>query len=104
MFSGLMNELKRLRLGFLEAGSGWVPYLISKIEERLERLPPKKRPVLPSALLPREQLFFQWGGEVTVRRGVGLLGDSWLLWAADFSHEAAKTQLGAVVREFNARE
>ena len=28
MFSGVMNKLKKLRLGFLEAGCGWTPFLI----------------------------------------------------------------------------
>src|SRR4029434_5322126 len=45
VFSGVMNKLKKLRLGFLKAGCGWVPYLISKIEERLERVAPNERPV-----------------------------------------------------------
>jgi len=103
MISGLMNNLKRLRLGFLEAGCGWVPYLISKIEERLERIPPKERPVLPSALLARRQLYFQCGEEMTVKRDVELLGDSCLLWASDFPHEATKTDLNLLVREFIAR-
>lgn len=104
MFSGLMDKLKRLRLGFLEAGSGWVPYLMGKIEERLERIPPKERPVLPGALLARRQLFFQCGEEKTVERDVELLGDACLLWASDFPHEATKTDLGALVREFKARK
>ena len=51
MFSGVMNKLKNLRLGFLEAGCGWVAFLMSKIEERLERVAPNERPVLPSELL-----------------------------------------------------
>ena len=104
MISGLMNNLKRLRLGFLEAGCGWVPYLISKIEERLERVPPKDRPVLPSALVARRQLYFQCGEEMTVKRDVELLGDACLLWASDFPHEATRTDLNLLVREFIARK
>jgi uncharacterized protein len=104
MISGLMKNLKRLRLGFLEAGCGWVPYLISKIEERLERIPPKERPVLPRVLLARRQLYFQCGEEMTVERDVELLGDSCLLWASDFPHEATKTDLNLLVREFAARK
>lgn len=104
MFSGLMNKLKKLRLGFLEAGCGWAPYLISKIEERLERVPPKERPVLPSELLKRKQIFFQCGEEMTVRRDVELLGDSCLLWASDFPHEATKTDLHELVKEFFSRK
>ena len=54
MFSGVLNKLKKLRLGFLEAGCGWVPFLMSKIEERLERVDPKERPV-PAERIARAQ-------------------------------------------------
>lgn len=91
-----------LRLGFLEAGCGWVPYLISKIEERLERVPPNERPVLPSRLLAQKQLFFQCGEEMTTRRDVELLGDDCLLWASDFPHEATRTDMRVLVKEFDA--
>jgi uncharacterized protein len=104
IFSGLLNQLRNLRLGFLEAGCGWVPYLISKIEERLERIPSGERPVLPNELLVRKQLFFQCGEEMTTGRDIELLGDHCLLWASDFPHEATKTNLRQLVEEFFARE
>jgi len=104
MFSGVMNKLKRLRLGFLEAGCGWTPFLISKIEERLERVSPKERPVLPSELLARKQLYFQCGEEVTTKRDVELLGDDCLLWASDFPHEATRTDMKLLVKEHFARK
>jgi len=104
MFSGLMNKLKRLRLGFLEAGCGWVPYMISKIEERLERVPPGERPILPSDLLAKKQLFFQCGEEMTTKRDVELIGDDCLLWASDFPHEATRTDMKALVKEFFDRK
>src|SRR5262245_63985180 len=93
IFSGLMNKLKKLRLGFLEAGCGWVPYLISKIEERLERVAPNERPVLPSELLAQKQFYFQCGEESTNKRDVELLGNDCLVWASDFTHEAKRTKL-----------
>jgi hypothetical protein len=99
IFSGLMNPLKRLRLGFLEAGCGWVPFLMSKIEERLARVAPKERPVLPSELLARKQLYFQCGEEITTKRDVELLGDDCLLWASDFPHEATRTDMRKLVKE-----
>ncbi|HWH78367.1 MAG TPA: amidohydrolase family protein [Candidatus Binatus sp.] len=104
MFSGLLNNLKKLRLGFLEAGCGWVPFLISKIEERLERVAPSERPVLPSELLARKQLFFQCGEEMTTKRDVELLGDDCLLWASDFPHEATRTDMKKLVNEHFARK
>jgi len=99
MFSGVLSKLKKLRLGFLEAGCGWVPFIMSKIEERLERVDPKERPVLPRELLARKQLFFQCGEEVTTKRDVELLGDDCLLWASDFPHEATRTDMRALVKE-----
>jgi uncharacterized protein len=103
LFSGVMNKLKKLRLGFLEAGCGWTPFLTSKIEERLERVAPQERPVLPSELLARKQLYFQCGEEITTQRDVELLGDDCLLWASDFPHEATRTDMRQLVKEHFAR-
>ena len=104
VFAGVMNKLKKLRLGFLEAGCGWAPFLISKIEERLERVTPSERPRLPSELLARKQFFFQCGEESTTERDVELLGDDCLLWASDFPHEAQRTNLQELVKEFFDRK
>ena len=104
VFAGVMNKLKKLRLGFLEAGCGWVPFLISKIEERLERVPPGERPRLPGELLASKQFFFQCGEESTTERDVELLGDECLLWASDFPHEAQRTNLQELVKEFFDRK
>jgi len=104
MFSGLMNKLKKLRLGFLEAGCGWVPFIMSKIEERLERVAPKERPILPSELLTRRQIYFQCGEEITTKRDVELLGDDCPLWASDFPHEATRTDMRKLVKEHFARK
>ena len=104
IFAGVMNKLKKLRLGFLEAGCGWTPFLISKIEERLERVAPGERPVLPGELLARRQIFFQCGEENTTARDVELLGDDCLLWASDFPHEATRTDMRELVKEFFDRK
>jgi hypothetical protein len=51
----VFNKLKRPRLGFLDRPRFGVPYMFSKIEERLESAwnasCPKERPVLPTQLL-----------------------------------------------------
>jgi len=99
-----MNKLKKLRLGFLEAGCGWVPFIMSKIEERLERVAPKERPILPSELLTRRQIYFQCGEEITTKRDVELLGDDCPLWASDFPHEATRTDMRKLVKEHFARK
>jgi hypothetical protein len=104
MYAGILDHLTRVRLGFLEAGSGWVPYLIAKIEDRLERLPAAERPLAPSELLARKQLFFQCGEEPTTERDISLIGDDCLMWASDFPHEGTKTHMAQLIRQFFARE
>jgi predicted TIM-barrel fold metal-dependent hydrolase len=37
---------------------------------------------------------------MTVRRDVELLGDDCLLWASDFPHEATRTDMKELVKEF----
>ncbi|HWP57722.1 MAG TPA: amidohydrolase family protein [Candidatus Acidoferrales bacterium] len=96
MFSGVLGRLPNLRLAFLEAGSGWAPYLISKMEPRMNNLP------RPSKLIERGQIYFQCGEELTTRRDLEILGDECLLWASDFPHEGI-VDMAAAVNEFLAR-
>ncbi|MGB7951944.1 MAG: amidohydrolase family protein, partial [Candidatus Binatia bacterium] len=74
------------------------------IEERLERVTPGERPVMPKELLARKQFYFQCGEESTTGRDVELLGDDCLLWASDFPHEATRTNLKELVGEFFDRK
>ena len=79
--------------------------MISKIEERLERVAPKERPVLPSELLEKKQLYFQRGEEITTKRNIELVGDDCLLWASDVPHEATRTNMRVLVKEhFDRRD
>jgi len=60
--------------------------------------------MLPTELLARKQFFFQCGEENTTERDVELLGDDCLLlWASDFPHEATRTDVRALVKEFFER-
>jgi predicted TIM-barrel fold metal-dependent hydrolase len=97
MFSGILGRLPNLRIAFLEAGSGWVPYLISKMEPRMKNVE------RPSALIERGQLYFQCGEERTTRRDLELLGDHCLVWASDFPHEGI-VDMAAAAKEFLTRE
>ncbi|MGH7774505.1 MAG: amidohydrolase family protein [Candidatus Binatia bacterium] len=93
MFSGVLGRYPNLRLAFLEAGCGWVPYLISKMEPRM------KGQDRPSKLIARGQVYFQCGEELTAKRDLELLGDQCLLWASDFPHEGI-VDMAAAVKEF----
>jgi predicted TIM-barrel fold metal-dependent hydrolase len=97
MFSGVLGKLPDLRVAFLEAGCGWVPYLMSKMEPRMGDL------VRPSKLIERGQVYFQCGEEMTTGRDLELLGDRCLFWASDFPHEGI-VDMSKAVRDFLERE
>jgi predicted TIM-barrel fold metal-dependent hydrolase len=97
MFSGVLGTYSDLRIAFLEAGCGWVPYLISKMEGRMGES------VRPSKLIERGQIYFQCGEEMTTSRDLDLLGDHCLFWASDFPHEGI-IDMSQAVNEFLGRE
>jgi predicted TIM-barrel fold metal-dependent hydrolase len=97
MFSGVFGKYPELRIAFLEAGCGWVPYLMSKMEARMGELP------RPSKLIERGQIYFQCGEEMTTSRDLELLGDKCLFWASDFPHEGI-VDMSKAVNEFLGRE
>jgi predicted TIM-barrel fold metal-dependent hydrolase len=97
MFSGVLGTYSDLRIAFLEAGCGWVPYLISKMEGRMGEL------VRPFKLIERGQIYFQCGEEMTTSRDLDLLGDHCLFWASDFPHEGI-VDMSQAVNEFLGRE
>lgn len=97
MFSGLLGKYPDLRMAFLEAGCGWVPYLISKMEARMGEL------VRPLKLIERGQIYFQCGEEMTTNRDLELLGDQCLFWASDFPHEGI-VDMSKAVEEFLSRD
>jgi uncharacterized protein len=97
MFSGVLGTYSDLRIAFLEAGCGWVPYLMSKMEGRMGEL------VRPSKLIERGQIYFQCGEEMTTSRDLDLLGDHCLFWASDFPHEGI-VDMSQAVNEFLGRE
>ena len=97
MFSGVLGKFPDLKIAFLEAGCGWVPYLMSKMEGRMGELP------RPSKLIERGQIYFQCGEEMTTSRDLELLGDECLFWASDFPHEGI-VDMSKAVNEFLSRE
>jgi predicted TIM-barrel fold metal-dependent hydrolase len=89
--------LPDLKIAFLEAGCGWVPYLMSKMEARMGEN------VRPSKLIERGQIYFQCGEEMTTSRDLELLGDECLFWASDFPHEGI-VDMSKAVKEFLGRD
>ena len=70
----------------------------------MERVSTSERPVLPSELLARKQFFFPMRRREHDGAGTELRGDDCLLWASDFPHEATRTNLHDLVKEFFDRK
>jgi len=90
--SGVFDRFPKVRVAFLEAGIGWVPFLAGRMDRSFIA---RKRPEyvggvenLPSSYLSRGNVFFNIDpGEEAVAPAVEFLGEDALLFASDFPHE-----------------
>ena len=86
---GVLDRLPDLRVAFLEAGVGWVPYFVHRLhehyEKRAELLPGMKSE--PRDYLDRGQCFFTFEAEEDMLEPyVERLGADSLIWASDYPH------------------
>ena len=103
--SGVMDRYPALRIGTLEAGHGWLPFWMARIDEHAETV----RAALPElAHKPSEYVlggrYFQSieipEGERLTNSVIDLLGEDVLMYASDYPHgeswfpESATTVLG----------
>ena len=91
MIYGVFERFPGLRVAFLEAGCGWVPYLADRLDEswehRLNRWPhPTKQS--PSDIMRGGNLYYSCEREEkTLATVADLIGAAQILWASDFPHE-----------------
>jgi uncharacterized protein len=93
VFNGVFHRYPRLRVAYLEAGAGWVPYLMDRMdyeaEARAEQWP---YPEPPSAVIRRGNVYVSCEpGERTLPTVVELLDGGQILYASDFPHELGTT-------------
>ena len=86
---GVLERFPRLRWAFLEAGVGWVPYWLERLDEHYERLaghvPNCSRP--PSELLASAQCFYACEpDEQMLPYVVERLGAERIVYASDYAH------------------
>jgi len=86
---GVLERFPRLRVAFLEAGVGWVPFWLDRLDEHYERLP-AYAPLLsraPSAHVRGPQVFVSCDpDESTLPVCVEALGAERILYASDYPH------------------
>jgi predicted TIM-barrel fold metal-dependent hydrolase len=87
---GVLDRFPKLRVGFLEAGIGWIPYLMDRLDEEIEKRGEEEAPALrakPSEYLTSGRCFFGVEcGEKTIADAIRTTGDDCLLYASDYPH------------------
>jgi hypothetical protein len=88
-FGGVLERHPRLRVAFLEAGVGWVPYFIERMDEHFEKrgrqVPGCARP--PSEYVTRGQCYFSCEPEErSIADACDFLGDDRIMYASDYPH------------------
>ncbi len=95
VLEGVFERFPRLRVAFLEAGTGWVPFLMDRLDRSYEIWAGAKYREFgewlrrrPSEYITGGNVFFSCeGGEESLRYTIERLGDRGLLYASDFPHE-----------------
>jgi len=108
MIHGVFERFPRLRVAFLEAGCGWVPYLMHRLQEswehRLDRWPYQARQS-PREIMRGGNLFYSCEtGEETLPTVAELMGSTQLLWPSDFPHEKPWDEFSGDLDAFIGRD
>ena len=86
---GVFDRFPRLRIAFLEAGVGWVPWWLDRLHEHAEGLP-RHVPLMrrePIDYVRAGQAFFSCeSDEVTLESALEHLGDDGVMYASDYPH------------------
>ena len=89
IYNGVFHRHPRLHVAYLEAGAGWVPYLMDRMDYEAEARPQEwafAEP--PSAVIRGGRIFVSFEPEERVLPAViDMLGAGQILYASDFPHE-----------------
>src|SRR5918994_5107265 len=107
VLDGVFDHYPRLRMGFLEAGAGWIPYMMDRMDEKFHI--DRKRKHFPLSKLPSE--YFKAGhiyvtcetDEKIVDAVVREMGEDFLMYPTDFPHERPAGEFGNDITEFLKR-
>jgi len=85
---GVLERFPRLKVAFMESGSGWAPYFLHRLDEHLEALPAMfpKLSMAPSEYFKRQCWIATEGEEADMASVLKYLGDDRVIWASDYPH------------------
>ena len=89
VFEGIPERFPRLRIAFLEAGCGWAPYWMERMDDeyakRAEEAPALKKK--PSDYIRSGSIYFSCeADEWLLPQAVKLVGENQIVYASDFPH------------------
>lgn len=90
---GVLERHPRLRVAFLEAGAGWVPYWMERLDEHYEYLRPTvpwlTKP--PSEYMRSDQVFYSFEpDELTLNHVIDFVGEDRFVFASDYNHQDSR--------------
>ena len=89
IFEGIPERFPRLRLAFLEAGCGWAPYWMERMDDEYGKRAPEA-PTLkkkPSEYARSGKIFFSCeADEWLLPQALTLVGEDQIVYASDFPH------------------
>lgn len=110
LFSGVFDAFPKLRVGYLEGGCGWLPFMMDRLNYEYDsifgidaRKKLKKRPVE----------YFQEGehiwvsmelGETSLKYAIDAIGPDRIIYASDYPHEPTEDDITTELPEFAANE
>ena len=85
---GVLEQFPRLRVGFFEAGAGYVPYWLERMDEHYHGYAKDATPMrmAPSAYFQRQCWVSCEPGERELPRAIAVLGAEKILFASDYHH------------------
>jgi uncharacterized protein len=112
IMEGVFDHFKKLRVGFLEAGTGWVPYMMDRLDrayvgwaDRNDREFSAHLKTLPSKHVASGRIFFSCeGGEPSMRSLIDRIGNRSIIFASDFPHESNVERAMHEVEELMERD
>lgn len=88
-WSGLFDEFPNLRMGYFEAGGGWVPYMMDRLDRGYREGAPGHPKQRPSELIASGRIFFSVeGGEESLKYAIERISDDVFVYASDYPHES----------------
>jgi hypothetical protein len=86
---GILERFPKLKVAFMEAGAGWVPWLMDRLHEHYELLPQQTpwQTRDPIDWMKSENCFYAVEPEeLTISFVAQMIGEENLIYASDYSH------------------